>query len=76
VVSAHTGEGIDELLSAVEADLPRPATVVDVVVPYARGDLLSQVHESGEIESLDHAADGTHIVARVPEDLAHQLQSL
>lgn len=76
VVSAHTGEGIDELLSAIEADLPRPATVVDVVVPYARGDLLSQVHESGEIESLDHAADGTHIVARVPEDLAHQLQSL
>ena len=25
VVSAHTGEGIDELLSAIEADLPRPA---------------------------------------------------
>ena len=24
VVSAHTGEGIDEVLAAVEADLPRP----------------------------------------------------
>ena len=76
VVSAHTGEGIDELLSAIEADLPRPATLVDVVVPYSRGDLLSQVHETGEIESLDHAEDGTHIVARVNDELAHQLQSI
>ncbi|MGI9084116.1 MAG: GTPase HflX [Aeromicrobium sp.] len=76
VVSAHSGEGIAELLSAVEADLPRPAARVDVVVPYARGDLLSQVHETGEIESLDHAEDGTHIVARVSDDLAHQLTQL
>jgi GTP-binding protein HflX len=76
VVSAHSGEGIDELLSAIEADLPRPATLVDVVVPYSRGDLLSQVHETGEIESLDHAEDGTHIVARVPDELAHQLTHL
>jgi len=73
VVSAHSGEGIDELLLAVEADLPRPAERVDVLVPYARGDLLSLVHTQGEIETLDHTAEGTHLVARVPEDLAHQL---
>ena len=76
LVSAHTGEGIDELLSAIEADLPRPATHVDVVVPYARGDLLSLVHETGEIELLDHVAEGSHVIARVPKDLAHQLESL
>jgi GTP-binding protein HflX len=73
VVSARTGEGIDELMLAIEADLPRPAERVDVVVPYARGDLLSLVHTQGEIETLDHTADGTHLVARVPEELAHQL---
>lgn len=76
LVSAHTGEGIDELLSAIEADLPRPASLVDVVVPYARGDLLSLVHETGEIELLDHVAEGSHVIARVPKDLAHQLESL
>jgi GTP-binding protein HflX len=75
VVSAHTGEGIDELLLAIEADLPRPAERVEVVLPYARGDLLNQVHTHGEIESLSHEADGTHVVARVPEDLAHALQA-
>ena len=76
VVSARTGEGVDELLAAIEADLPRPSTRVEVVVPYERGDLLSQVHENGEIETLEHAADGTHLVALVSEDLAHQLQEL
>ena len=75
VVSAHSGAGIDELLSAIEADLPRPSTLVEVVVPYARGDLLNQVHQTGEIESLDHAEDGTHVVARVSDDLAHQLHA-
>ncbi len=44
VVSARTGEGIDELLAAVEADLPRPAQHVDVVLPYDRGDLLGRIH--------------------------------
>ncbi|KQP79782.1 ATP-binding protein [Aeromicrobium sp. Leaf289] len=76
LVSARTGQGIDELLAAVEADLPRPEARVDVVVPYDRGDLLSLVHQTGEIETLDHASDGTHLVARVSDELAHQLNEL
>ncbi|MCW2829453.1 MAG: hflX, partial [Aeromicrobium sp.] len=73
VVSARTGEGIDELLSAIEADLPQPATHIDVLLPYARGDLLNQIHTQGEIESLDHEPDGTHVVARVNGSLAAEL---
>ncbi len=74
VVSARTGEGIDELLSAIEADLPQPASHIDVLLPYARGDLLNQIHTQGEIESLDHEADGTHVVARVNGALANELE--
>ena len=33
VVSARTGEGIDELLSAIEADLPQPTSHVEVLLP-------------------------------------------
>ena len=46
VVSARTGEGIDELLSAIEADLPQPAGEVDVLLPYERGDLVNQIHRT------------------------------
>ncbi|MFS0884708.1 GTPase HflX [Aeromicrobium sp. 179-A 4D2 NHS] len=73
VVSARTGEGIDELLGAIEADLPVPEVLVDVVVPYSRGDLVNQVHLHGDIEVLEHEAEGTRLVARVHGRLAGEL---
>ncbi len=73
VISARTGEGIDELLDAIEADLPRPTERIEVVLPYGRGDLLNQIHERGDIESLEHEADGTHVIALVDGALAHDL---
>ncbi|MCD9153212.1 GTPase HflX [Aeromicrobium duanguangcaii] len=73
VVSARTGEGMDELLNAIEADLPVPEVLVDAVVPYARGDLVNQLHLHAEIEVLEHVADGTHVVARAHPELAAEL---
>ncbi|MBC9225397.1 GTPase HflX [Aeromicrobium sp. 636] len=73
VVSARTGEGMDELLSAIEADLPVPEVLVDAVVPYSRGDLVNQLHLHAEIEVLEHVADGTHVVARAHPELAAEL---
>ncbi len=73
VVSAYTGEGITEALEAVEADLPHPQIDIDALLPYDRGDLLSRVHEGGEVISVEHTADGTLLKARVNESLAGEL---
>ena len=73
VTSAHTGAGVDDVLAAIEADLPRPTVQVDALVPYARGDLINQMHLHGEIESLEHTAEGTRIRARVHAGLAGEL---
>jgi GTP-binding protein HflX len=73
VVSAHTGEGIAEALVAVEADLPHPQIEVAALLPYDRGDLLSRIHENGEVLSLEHTPDGTLLTARVNESLAGEL---
>jgi GTP-binding protein HflX len=72
-VSARTGEGIEAALAAIEADLPRPQVEVTALVPYDRGDLVSRVHERGEIIAVEHTADGTRIHARVGEALAGEL---
>ena len=48
VVSAHSGQGIDTLLS-IAARLPKPETVVDVVVPYTRGELVAKAYAEGEV---------------------------
>jgi GTPase len=73
VVSARTGEGIEALLAAVEQDLPKPDIEVSALVPYARGDLVSKVHERGDVLDLEHTGDGTLVRARVGEALADEL---
>ena len=65
VVSARTGAGVDDVLAAVERDLPRPAVELEVLLPYERGDLLNKIHEYGEVGSVDHTEDGSRVVARM-----------
>ncbi len=73
VVSARTGEGVREALAAVEAELPRPGTPFEALLPYERGDLLNRIHEHGELEHLEHTAEGTMVRGRVHADLAGEL---
>ncbi len=73
VVSARTGEGIEDALVAIEADLPRPSVEVDALLPYDRGDLMNKIHEHGELLSVDHTGDGTRVRARVNPRLAGEL---
>ena len=73
VVSARTGEGIEELRELIAERLPRPAVEVDVVVPYSRGDLGSRVHTTGEMLHEEHLPEGTRVHALVDETLAAEL---
>ena len=64
-ISAHNGEGIDELLEVV-ADRVRALTnVVELFIPYERGDLLAAVHREGEVLVESHEVDGTRVRARL-----------
>jgi GTPase len=73
VVSAATGQGIDELLTALERDLPRPRIDVSALVPYARGDLVARAHRDGVVLSAEHTSDGTRLHALVGAQLAAEL---
>ncbi|MGL4745104.1 MAG: GTPase HflX [Dermatophilaceae bacterium] len=72
-VSAHSGTGIEALRAVVADELPQPDIGVDVLVPYHRGDLVSLIHETGEVLASEHLAEGTRIVARVGAVLAEDL---
>jgi GTP-binding protein HflX len=69
VVSARTGAGIEELLAAIEQDLPRPEFEVDAVIPYGRGELIARIHDHGELLSETHLETGTRVLARVDAQL-------
>ena len=73
VVSARTGDGLEQLVDAVAAALPRPLTDVEVVVPYSRGDLVHRMHADGEVLESRHDETGTWLRARVRPALAEAL---
>jgi GTP-binding protein HflX len=73
VVSAATGVGIPELLAAVELDLPNPTELVEVLIPFDRGDLVARTHEEGRDVQVDYVAGGAQIRAVVGEQLAAEL---
>jgi GTP-binding protein HflX len=54
LISVHSGVGIEKLIRAIESSLPRPRIEIRTVLPYERGDLVSQIHEHGEILSQEY----------------------
>jgi len=64
-ISALTGEGIDDLLTAIGDRLRAAARVLDLVVPYDRGDILAAVHREGEVLMETHDDTSAHLRVRV-----------
>ncbi|CAB4681059.1 MAG: GTPase HflX [Actinobacteria bacterium] len=75
-ISARTGYGVDNLIKAIEAALPKPKVEINVVIPFNRGDLVSAVHERGEIISQEYLPEGTKLHAMVDGALARKIELL
>ncbi|MDZ7886221.1 MAG: GTPase HflX [Mycobacterium sp.] len=73
-VSAHTGEGLDQLRARLVELVEPTDAFVDVTLPYDRGDLVARVHTEGRIDTTEHTDTGTKITARVPVPLAASLR--
>jgi GTP-binding protein HflX len=67
LLSAVTGEGVDGLGTAIAERLRAMAKVVELVVPYERGDVLAAVHREGEVLTEAHGPDSTRVRARLDE---------
>lgn len=74
LVSAVSGEGIAELEERIDQLLPRPQILIDLTIPFSRGDLVSRIHDDGEILSESFTEEGTHVTAHITEEIAGMLQ--
>jgi GTP-binding protein HflX len=72
-VAARTGGGIDDLLRVLSDRLRALAKVVELLVPYERGDVLAAVHREGEVVSQAHTDDGVRVRARLDDAAAGRL---
>ena len=65
-LSAKTGEGIDDLLEHIEAQLSKLRVEVVLEIPFDRGGVTARVHDVGEVLEETYTEDGTKLVARIP----------
>ena len=64
-ISAATGDGVDDFLEELGDRLRSLTNVVELLVPYSRGDIVAAVHREGEVLLEAHEEGGTRIRARL-----------
>ena len=64
-ISAATGDGIDRFLTVLADRLRALGTVVELLVPYERGDVVAAIHREGEVVSTANDDAGLRIRARL-----------
>ena len=67
VISARTGEGLEDLLVRIEAAVPRFPIQVRLLVPFGREDVTAMLYREAEVLSEEPREDGVHVRARVGE---------
>jgi GTP-binding protein HflX len=61
LISARTGEGVDELLRVLGDRLRGSDRVVELVVPWSRGDVLAAIHREGEVVGQHDGQDAATV---------------
>jgi GTPase len=64
-VSARSGDGVADLLVAIGDRLRAATAVVELAVPFDRGDILASVHRQGEVLVEQAEAGGMRLRARL-----------
>ena len=64
-ISAYRGDGVAELLEAISDRVRALTNVIELFIPYGRGDLLAAVHREGEVLVESHEDAGTRVRARL-----------
>jgi GTP-binding protein HflX len=74
-ISALKGEGMNDLLEAVQIHLYEIYTFLEVHLPYSEGKLISLFHEQGQVELVEHMNGGVLIRGRIPGRILARFES-
>lgn len=66
MISALTGEGVDDLLAYLGERLHAATVLMRLSIPYERGDVLAAAHRLGDVLVEKHEDTATVIEARIP----------
>jgi GTP-binding protein HflX len=68
-VSALYGTGLDALREKLAQVLAESMDRIQIVIPFAKGELVELFHRRGHVEQEEHEVDGTLITGRIPRAL-------
>jgi GTP-binding protein HflX len=72
-ISAKNGTGIDELLKAIDDNLPVRLKKVHLLIPFASAGLANEIRTNGTLICEDYVADGIELEAIVDEQLYYRV---
>ena len=73
LVSALTGEGIDELGERIQQEFERSLADVELLLPYSEGARLAELHDlAGDLMEREDTADGVIVRTRLPRTIAER----
>ncbi len=73
-VSAHSGEGIPELLERIEAIVESDFAQLRLLIPHDRYDMVARLHREAGVRKEEARDDGTYIVSSIPERMLSAVQ--
>lgn len=73
-ISALTGEGIYDLMHAIENQLFEELIPINVRLPYKQGQLISLFHSQGQVVRIEHKRGGVLMNGHIPGRLLTQFQ--
>jgi len=73
-ISAKTGIGLTGLLEQIESQLFMNYLPISVQLPYSEGQLISLIHEQGQVERIEHKRGGVFIQGSIPGRLLVRFQ--
>jgi len=73
-VSAMKGTGLAELRQLMQIELYETYIPIEIYLPYQQGQLISEFHESGQVERIEHTRGGVKIQGRIPGRLVAQFR--
>lgn len=74
VISAITGEGVEELLDLIRREVEKDFLEIAIVLPYDQGSWVEKLHRMGNVVKEEYRNEGIYLEVKVEPSLVGQLQ--
>ena len=76
LISARDGDGLDALKAEISRRIAELRHRTELTVPYAKGNVLSLIHERGQVLSEEYAAEGTRVTCLLDAALYQKVMGM